>query len=167
MTCMATGRRALFGQARRASALGLAVGTIAVGVLLILAGNAASAAPQSGPAADPAGVFTDQQAVRGHEVYLNECARCHSDNLIGGEDAPALSGDAFLSAWYGKTIQELLTRTRTMPADSPGRLTPQQYLDLVAYILQGNHFRAGDRELQPTSSEALRQIITRPSDATP
>jgi hypothetical protein len=35
----------------------------------------------------------------------------------------------------------------TMPFDSPGKLTAEQYADVIAYIFSANKFPAGDKEL--------------------
>ena len=34
-----------------------------------------------------------------------------------------------------------------MPFDSPGSLTPEQYADVIAYMLSANKYPAGDKEL--------------------
>jgi len=36
-----------------------------------------------------------------------------------------------------------------MPQDRPGSLTPQQYIDVLAYILQLNGIQPGSQELVP------------------
>ena len=40
------------------------------------------------------GVYTEEQAKRGAEVYAEKCAMCHGDSLGGVESAPALTGPA-------------------------------------------------------------------------
>jgi hypothetical protein len=44
-----------------------------------------------------------------------------------------------------------------MPFDSPGKLTSEQYADLIAYILGANKFPPGDKELAHDSGP-LAQI---------
>ena len=74
------------------------------------------------------------QAPPGEATYRENCARCHGQDLSGGENAPALEGSAFEARWSGKST-ELLERTRrTMPTDNPGGLTARQYADTIAYI---------------------------------
>src|SRR5438045_8512718 len=64
------------------------------------------------------GVSTKAQIAKGQKVYREECQRCHGENMLGGEDSPALVGDALLEKWYGKTVGDLFERTRkTMPTD--------------------------------------------------
>jgi len=94
------------------------------------------------------GVFTADQAKRGQTVYTSSCAKCHLEDLSGGKDSPPLKGDEFLSGWKGKTLGALFDEVRmTMPFDGPGTLMPEQYADVIAYILSSNMFPPGDKEL--------------------
>ena len=94
------------------------------------------------------GVYTDAQARRGHGAYLNDCARCHGENLMGGDDASPLAGEAFLSNWDGRTMADLFDRIRrSMPDDDPGSLPNEQVADVLAYLLNENGFPPGSREL--------------------
>lgn len=69
----------------------------------------------------------------GEAVYRTECARCHGSNRTGGEGAPGLSGGAFAARW---NVDSLTERTRrTMPPDSPGRLSAVQAGRVAAYLL--------------------------------
>jgi mono/diheme cytochrome c family protein len=95
------------------------------------------------------GVYTSEQATRGLKVYAAECARCHADNLLGGESTPELVGDSFLERWTGKTVGDLYAVTRgTMPTDGPASLSRRQYADVAAYMLSVNKFPAGQKELE-------------------
>ena len=94
------------------------------------------------------GVFTKEQASRGQKAYREECLKCHGENLMGGENGPALAGAEFLEPWNGKTVGSLFETIRTtMPSDDPGNLSTRQYADLVAYVLSENKFPAGQKEL--------------------
>lgn len=104
------------------------------------------------------GVYTEEQAQRGETLSRKECANCHGVGLTGGEAAPPLSGDAFLSNWNGLTVGDLFDRIRkTMPQDNPGRLSREQDADVLAYVLSLNRFPAGKAELDHRS-EVLKQI---------
>ena len=93
------------------------------------------------------GVFTDAQAARGKTLYGMRCASCHGDTLAGAQ-APPLTGDVFLANRSAQPLSELANKIRnTMPADSPGDLTPQQAADLVAHILKTGGFPAGRADL--------------------
>ena len=126
-----------------------------------------------------AGVYTVDQARRGQLIYNARCASCHGETL-GGDAAPALAGDSFISAWNNQPVGDLVSKIHmTMPADAAGQLTRQQATDIVAYILQAGPFPAGQAELD-VNDEALKHItltvpraptsgqpITRPPTQTP
>lgn len=104
------------------------------------------------------GVYTKTQAARGVIVYRGECARCHGEGLIGSESGPPLVGEAFLGGWRERSISDLLELIReTMPQDSPGRLSPQQNADVIAYILSGNELPTGKQDL-PADDDSLKKI---------
>lgn len=103
------------------------------------------------------GVYTEEQAKRGERVYGDECSRCHGPALDGGESGP-LIGDAFAKSWSGSTLDELFERIKTsMPQDDPGRLSPPQTADVLAYILSANKFPAGKTDL--AQDKALLKAI--------
>ena len=104
------------------------------------------------------GVYTSQQAARGKALYAEECAKCHGENLSGGDDSPELAGANFMSRWKGKTVSALFAlMSKTMPTDDPGHLSSRQYADLTAFILSSNGFPAGPKDL-PNDAAALNEI---------
>jgi quinoprotein glucose dehydrogenase len=104
------------------------------------------------------GVYSDEQANRGKPVYVKECAACHGDTLGGGEEAPPLTGSAFMANWSGLSVGDLFERMRlSMPEGRPGTLSRQQNADILAYILSVNRFPAGKTELQ-RDTDRLKQI---------
>jgi mono/diheme cytochrome c family protein len=104
------------------------------------------------------GVYTEEQAKRGEELYRKECASCHGDSLVGGGGAAPLTGGAFLSNWNGLTVGDLFERIRkTMPQGALGKLNKQQDADVLAYLLSFNKFPAGKTELQK-QVEFLKEI---------
>lgn len=106
------------------------------------------------------GVYTQAQAQRGQALYTQQCSSCHGEKLTGkeSEDSPALTGKDFQTEWTGRTVGDMFRKIlRKMPQDSPGKLTPQQSADLVAFILSFNAFPAGKSELPP-QNEALVTI---------
>ena len=104
------------------------------------------------------GVYTEEQRKRGEGVYADACASCHAAALTGADVVPALVGPDFLGKWTGATAGELFEQIRsTMPQDSPGSLSPQQYADVVALIFNKNKFPAGRTPL-PDDDAALRLI---------
>lgn len=104
------------------------------------------------------GVYTEEQAKRGEEVYKKECASCHGAELTGGESAPPLTGGAFQANWNGLTLGDLFDRIRkTMPQSKVGSLTRQQDADVLAFMLSVNKFPVGKTELY-RQSEMLKEI---------
>lgn len=124
------------------------------------------AIPQEGPPSSANGesrsvwdgVYTGEQAERGHSVYHSLCETCHGEALTGADEVPPLAGGQFLANWNGLTMGDLFERIRkTMPANDPGKLTAQQNADVLAYLLDFNTFPAGKTEL-PREAEVLKQI---------
>lgn len=104
------------------------------------------------------GVYTKEQAKRGQATYERECARCHGQDLAGGEGSAALAGADFLDRWNGRAVGAFYeTMRKTMPTDDPGNLSTREYADLVAYILSVNNFPAGEKELERDTA-ALNEI---------
>jgi mono/diheme cytochrome c family protein len=105
-----------------------------------------------------AGVYTEEQAKRGEAVAAKMCTSCHGPDLTGGEAGPALVGLEFIGNWTNLTMADFFDRINaTMPADSPGTLTPQQTSDVATYVLKLNKYPAGTTELS-TDLGALKDI---------
>jgi len=104
------------------------------------------------------GVYTEEQARRGEELYARECARCHGTELTGVEEAPPLAGPGFLSNWVGLAAGDLSERIRvSMPPNSPRRLSREKISDILARVFKANGFPAGSTEIAP-ETELLKQI---------
>jgi S-disulfanyl-L-cysteine oxidoreductase SoxD len=120
-------------------------------------------------AAQRAELFTQPQADRGHAVYERACTSCHGADLNGDEpgDVPALAGERFDHSWRGEPLQALFDKvSKTMPANRPGALTPAEYADIIAYLLQANGLPSGPEELRADAS-ALRSVIPPLAQRTP
>ena len=95
------------------------------------------------------GVYTEEQAKRGADVYAEKCAMCHGDSLGGVESAPALTGPAFFANWEGETLNALFDRIRmSMPQDNPGSLSRTQNADIIAHMLRVGGYPAGSTALE-------------------
>jgi mono/diheme cytochrome c family protein len=92
------------------------------------------------------GIFTVEQATRGKATAEATCGSCHAPTMLG-DLAPALTGEDFIGHWYDAKLSELVDKVQTMPADAPGSLKPEEYADVVAYMLQLNGFPAGQETL--------------------
>jgi mono/diheme cytochrome c family protein len=107
-------------------------------------------AQASGATSAADGVYSEEQANRGEETFLDVCANCHSNSEFRGEN--------FAFKWEGQTVRDLYRLVRTtMPIDSPGRLSEQQYIEVIAYLLKLNRYPAGETALG-TDETALRRI---------
>jgi cytochrome c5 len=93
------------------------------------------------------GLYSTSQAARGRTAYMKGCAECHSADLSGHEYAGALAGFGFQLKWQDASIAELFGRMRSMPLGRPGSLERQEYLDILAYVLEQNGYPAGPNEL--------------------
>jgi len=113
---------------------------------------------QEGARTTWSGVFTAAQAERGHQLFNDNCAKCHGANLAGDEMAPQLAGPDFLSNWNGENVADLVNRIHsTMPADDPGKLSAAQATDIASFILSANQMPAGTAEL-PRDAQLQTQI---------
>jgi cytochrome c len=105
------------------------------------------------------GVYTEEQAKSGAAIYARECSGCHGINMEGGEQAPPLTGGAFMSNWNELTCGDLMERLRiSMPLNTPGSLPRDDYADVIAHILKFNAFPAGPTKLD-RRTEILRSIL--------
>jgi alcohol dehydrogenase (cytochrome c) len=102
------------------------------------------------------GPYTASQASAGRAAYQVNCAACHAPDLSGRE-GPQLAGANFMSRWGARTAGELISFTRaTMPPGAGGSLPDQTYINLVAFLLDANGARPGERPLTAESAIALR-----------
>lgn len=104
------------------------------------------------------GVYTADQSKHGEEIAARECSSCHGETMAEGDQAPALAGDSFTTEWNGQTLDGLFHKiSTTMPQTAPGKLSREEYLDLLARILNLNGIPAGKTELG-SAAEPLQQI---------
>lgn len=92
------------------------------------------------------GVYTAQQASRGETRFQQVCESCHRINDF--------SGGRFRVVWVGRTVGDLFFSMSTlMPEDSPGSLSPEEYADIVAYMLRENGYPEGGENLAAELNE--------------
>jgi mono/diheme cytochrome c family protein len=136
---------------RRGQAVKLAPLLVVFGCLLLIRAQDAKRTVWEGS-------YNETQAERGKDLYNQHCASCHSDTLMGGEQAPPLAGGEFLANWNELTVGDLFERVRTtMPIGRPGKLSRQVNADIIAYMLKANKFPAGQTEMA-RETEVLKQI---------
>src|SRR6266571_2302214 len=95
------------------------------------------------------GVFTADQAARGRDVQAGMCRSCHT----GPTPTPT-----FKTNWVGRPLSDLFRYlSDEMPKNSPGSLSPEEYTQVLAYLLQAVGLPVGKNEL-PSDTAALAKI---------
>lgn len=136
---------------------------IALWYAVTIGSSASTVSDQSGTSTW-SGVYTLAQAKAGGDLYVKHCAGCHGDELAGMEQAPALTGSSFRETWHNSPLRKLYDRIEKMPPDEPKILTPDEYVSVLAFLLQASEFPAGSVALSADRS-ALANITfsrTRP-----
>jgi len=100
--------------------------------------------------AQSTGVYSAAQAAAGATLYTASCTACHGAHLEGIA-GPSLAGDAFLARWSGKTASDL---NDFVSALMP--LKPDEYLALLAFILQQNKYPAGPSALTAAKLKTVK-----------
>ena len=104
---------------------------------------------QSSEASTAEGVYSEDQSDRGKEVFEWVCSECHLPAEFKG----------IIDDWAGTSVFDVYDGIRTtMPEDGPGSLRSQEYVDVVAYILDLNGVPAGSGELvaEPDAMRVIR-----------
>ena len=113
-------------------------------------GPAAKTGAPAKPLTTESGVYTAAQAARGEQTYMNVCVSCHP--------AGTYAQQAFRDKWNGATLATLFDFvSNAMPKNEPGSLEPDEYAQLIAYVLKTNGAPTGPAPL-PADSEALKKI---------
>ena len=108
------------------------------------ASSTTSAASTSGPAT------AGQLAASGQAVFSSYCSRCHGSNGQGGT-GPTIIGTGQSLDKYS-TAQGLYSFISTvMPANAPGSLSSQQYLEVTAYLLLQNGYVSSGQAMDSAS----------------
>ncbi len=108
----------------------------------------------------PAAVYTAEQAGAGRAAYQANCAGCHLADLAGRNEAPQLAGNNFMSAWRARSTRDLFELIQSTMPPSGETLPADQYLSIVAYILQSNGAAPGTQAFTPASSAPIGAVAT-------
>ena len=98
-----------------------------------------------GAGSPPAAQFTAAQASSGHTTYLIQCSGCHGADLAGVY-GPALAGAGSNIPYLPPSFVYDYTSVY-MPAGNAGALKEQEYVNVVAYLMQQNGRRASGTAL--------------------
>jgi len=121
--------------------------------------------------------FTRAQADYGAWIFRRECARCHGSDGGGKDDAwkglraPALIGPDALPeaprpfqqirvAAFDDAMDVWQFASAAMPADQPASLEPEEYWDVLAFIL-GRNGEAPDEQPLDAASAATVPLLHR------
>ena len=126
--------------------------------------SAKSDPPDPSPSGAGAALYTEQQAQHGKQVFDTSCASCHGTDLQGGS-APPVGGSPFLKkakilGWSVADMRNLVVSA--MPASNPGSLSPQQYADVLAYLLAADCYPPGDKSFPTDATPALKNTDLHP-----
>ena len=107
--------------------------------------------------APPPALYTEEQATQGFVAYEQNCGMCHGPLLTGQKDGypgPALKGAAFADPSYNFHVSEIFNFiAKLMPPGTPGSLTRDEDVVIMAYILQQNGYPAGKHALTYEQAE--------------
>jgi mono/diheme cytochrome c family protein len=96
-------------------------------------------------------LYTEDQAAKGALAYYQNCAMCHGPLLegqLGGFSGPALKGSEFADPSYDFHLSDIFNFVaKLMPSATPGSLTHEQDVQIMAFILQQNGYPSGSKEL--------------------
>lgn len=130
---------------------GRAVRGLIAGASLAVALGAAADAPSPRTVNDA--VFTKDQAREGKRLYRQHCQMCHDRRYF----------EPVLRSWDGRTLGMLFeTMSSTMPQTNPGMLPRENYVDILAYILDENDYPDGESELDYRGGELDGIVIAQP-----
>lgn len=120
-----------------------------VAALAMAAAASPASAQDGGVRTTMDGVYTVEQAELGAKTYEAICARCHATGA-------SLKGRGFLEKWSNQSLYRLWEYMSTrMPYGAPGSLSTEEYLGMLAWILQQNGYPAGDKPLPDTNLNGI------------
>lgn len=108
---------------------------------------------------NPPKLYTSQQAMAGLAVYATRCASCHGADEQG-TSAPPSAGPKFLAktkllGWSVGDMRRLVVSS--MPLNQPGSLSPEQYAQVLAFLLASDCYPAGPTPFPIHSTAKLRR----------
>jgi mono/diheme cytochrome c family protein len=105
-------------------------------------------------------LYTAEQASQGFIAYEQNCGMCHGpllDGQSGGYPGPALKGPEFADPSYDFHVSDIFNFVaKLMPAGTPGSLSHDQDVLIMAYLLQQNGYPAGSQALTYEGAEKSR-----------
>ncbi len=102
-------------------------------------------------------LYTADQASKGAVAYYQNCSMCHGpllDGQSGGYSGPALKGSDFADPSYDFHVKDIFNFVaKLMPPGTPGSLTHDEDVVIMAFLLQQNGYPPGTKELTYDDAE--------------
>ena len=110
--------------------------------------------------------YTTEQATQGKVLYGKNCAICPGANgeggtvpaqftKIAGKKVSPVAGPGYLPKM--KTAgQAYEFAKKNMPADRPGSLKSNEYLEIISFALQANDVKPDGKPLTPASAKKIK-----------
>jgi len=128
---------------------------------LAACGGESSTSVSTTQSAAPVVTFASQVEA-GAEAYAINCAICHGANLEGSTLGPLLSGFSWVRRWGTQTPTLLLGNIQAnMPPGGNESITEEDYLNIVAHMLQVNGVDGVTEALATTSDFVIEDSISR------
>ena len=119
----------------------------------LLFAGAASLSAGAAQAQDPKSIldriYSEAQAQRGEQQFKTSCSSCQTPRMF--------LGGAFAERWNSQTMGSVFEWVSVnMPENDPGGLKPQQYADVLAFVLSINGYPIGSDDM-PADLAILKQ----------
>jgi cytochrome c len=125
----------------------MSVNKLAFAAVLLSLSIPAAATAQAPSKTVADGVYTEAQAKKGQAEFEAICAMCHRKEWFAGPE--------FKEHWgYGELYWVYDFIRTNMPYEMGGSLPKQTYIDVLAYILKLQGYKAGTYDL-PTTDEGF------------
>ncbi|MDP1930632.1 MAG: cytochrome c [Gammaproteobacteria bacterium] len=122
-------------------------------LMTVVLGSAAIADAGAAPTSISAGVYTQEQAAAGKDLFDRSCSTCHNADYY----------KTVFQTWRGQPLMYLFEQVMSaMPADNPGSFSDAEYEDIMAYVLQLTGFPSGAARLQ-YGGGGMREIAIEPA----
>ena len=128
---------------------------------LAACGGESSTSVSTTQSAAPVVTFASQVEA-GAEAYATNCAICHGANLEGSTLGPLLSGFSWVRRWGTQTPTLLLGNIQAnMPPGGNEGITEEDYLNIVAHMLQVNGVDGITEALSASSDFVIEDNVSR------
>jgi len=113
--------------------------------------------PTHVPSEPAAPSFTEEQAQRGQIAFYENCAECHGARLEGNF-GPALD-DTHGNVQWEPVSFVFSYMTAFMPAGNAHSLRPNDYLDIMAFLLKAHGHQPGAAELTAQAATNSKAVL--------